>query len=255
MSDRIFTFVVAEDEERTRLYLARKVPEIDSYFQCAAEAADGEEALELVERYLPDVLITDIKMPLLSGIELIRKVRATNPDVRILIISGYSEFEYARAAIELEVEDYLIKPIDIEKLRGVLARIRIRLLAEVGQVDKEFGLDRVGIPEVELADAIEAYLKESYRQPYSLDRLAEAFRNKPAYLLRLYKRIKGTTPTQVVIQMRIEKAKRLLQGNRDIEIKQIAAAVGYNDPLYFSRLFRKETGVSPTVFRESLSQR
>jgi two-component system response regulator YesN len=251
MAERQLTFVIAEDEERMRDYLAVKTAELDPNFECVGTAADGEEAVELVERHLPDLLVTDIKMPVLGGLELVERIRRTNPDLRILIVSGYSEFEYARRAIELGVDDYLLKPIDVARLREVLRRIRIRLEASAGSVDAEFGLDRIGAREADLANAVEVYLQENYRQPYSLERLAASFGCKAAYLLRLYRKIKGNTPTHDLIRLRIEKAKRLLVGHPDLEIKQVAAAVGYEDALYFSRLFKKETGLNPSAFRDS----
>ena len=254
MAARKLTFVVAEDEERMRRYLARKTAELDDTFQCAGVAADGEEAAELVERYLPDLLITDIKMPVLGGLELVERVRRTNPDLRILIVSGFSEFEYARRAIELGVDDYLVKPIDAAKLGDILRRIRIRLEASAASVDAQFGLDRIGAGEAELVSAVEVFLQQNYRQPYSLERLAASFGCKPAYLLRLYKRMKGSTPTQEIIRLRVEKAKRLLVGHPHLEIKQVAAAVGYEDALYFSRLFKKETGVNPSAFKDSMDR-
>jgi len=237
-----------------RDYLACKVVEIDPAFVCVGTAADGEEAVELTERHIPDLLITDIKMPVLSGLELISRIRASNPDVRILIVSGYSEFEFARSAIELGVEDYLLKPVDLEKLRDILLRIRIRLEAAGSLVESKFGLDRIGAPETELVGAVEVYLRETYTQQYSLERLAATFGYKPAYLLRLYRRLRGSTPTQDIIHLRIEKAKRLLLGHPHIEVKQVAASVGYEDPLYFSRLFKKETGFTPSGFRDSTNR-
>ncbi len=252
MADRKLSFVVAEDEERMRDYLARKTVELDPNLECAGTAADGEEAVELVERVLPDLLITDIKMPVLGGLELVKRIRTTNPDLRILIVSGYSEFEYARQAIELGVDDYIVKPIDAHALQETLRRIRIRLEASAGLIEAEFGLDRIGSQEEDLANAVELYLKENFRQPYSLESLAAAFGRKAAYLLRLYRRIKGSTPTQDLIRLRIEKAKRLLSGHPQMEVKQVALAVGYEDALYFSRLFKKETGQNPTTFRDSM---
>ena len=254
MAERRLTFVVAEDEERMRRYLVRKIAEIDHNLECVGIAADGEEAVELVESHLPDLLITDIKMPVLGGLELIERIRRTNPDVRVLIVSGYSEFEYARRAIELDVDDYVLKPIDLESLRETLRRIRIRLETEAVSLDAEFGLDRIGARETDLVKAVELYLREKYRQPYSLERLATSFGCKPAYLLRLYRKVSGSTPTQDLIRLRIERAKRLLVGHPHLEIKQVAAAVGYEDALYFSRLFKKETGRSPSEFRDSLSR-
>jgi two-component system, response regulator YesN len=254
VAERKLTFVVAEDEERMREYLARKTSELDPSLECVGTAADGEEAVELVERCLPDLLITDIRMPVLGGLELVQRLRRTNLDLRILIVSGYSEFEYAKRAIELGVDDYLLKPIDVLALQETLRRIRIRLEALAGSIEAEFGLDRIGSREADLADAVELYLKENYRQPYSLDRLASVFGCKAAYLLRLYRRIKGCTPTQDLIRLRIEKARRLLAGHPQMEIKQVAAAVGYDDALYFSRLFKKETGTNPSAFRDSMAR-
>jgi two-component system, response regulator YesN len=254
MPDRKFRYVVAEDEERTRDYLARKVAELDPNFVHVASAADGEEAVELVERYIPDLLVTDIKMPVLDGLALIGRIRSTNADMRILIVSGYSEFEYARRAIELGVDDYLVKPVDPEALLGRLRTIRIRLESSAQAVDKEYGLSSIGSGEEELVRSINVYLQENFRQGYSLERLAASFGCKAAYLLRLYNRITGSTPTQEIIKLRIEKAKRLLVGHPDLEIKQIAFAVGYEDPLYFSRVFRRETGLAPTAFRDSVGR-
>jgi two-component system, response regulator YesN len=254
MGERSFTYVVAEDEERMRDYVARKVAELEPSFTCVGSAADGEEAVELVERYLPDLLITDIKMPVLGGLSLVERIRETNADIRVVIISGYSEFEYARQAIELGVDDYVLKPIDAEGLREVLRRIRIRLESSASVVDREYGLDRIGAGEEDLVKAIKVYLQENYRRPYSLERLAATFGCKTAYLLRLFNKITGSTPTQELIKLRVEKAKRLLVGHPNLEIKQVSSAVGYDDPLYFSRLFKRETGLAPTAFRESMDR-
>jgi YesN/AraC family two-component response regulator len=203
---------------------------------------------------MPDLLITDIKMPVLGGLELVERIRRTNPDLRIVIVSGYSEFEYARRAIELGVDEYVLKPVDVESLRETLRRVRIRLEASVGQVEAEFGLDGVQAGEADLVKAIGVYLQENYRQSYSLERLADAFGCKSAYLLRLYRKLTGSTPTQDLIRLRIEKAKRLLVGHPHLEVKQVAAAVGYEDPLYFSRLFKRETGLNPSAFKDSIIQ-
>jgi two-component system, response regulator YesN len=254
MAERSFTYVVAEDEERMRDYVTRKTAELEPHFMCVGSAEDGEEAVELVERYLPDILITDIKMPVLGGLDLVERVRATNSDIRIVIISGYSEFEYARRAIELGVDDYILKPIDAVGLQDILRRLRIRLESQASIVDKEYCLDRTGAREEELVKAIKVYLQENYREPYSLEKLAATFDCKAAYLLRLYNKISGSTPTQELIKLRVEKAKRLLVGHPNLEIKQVSSAVGYEDPLYFSRLFKRETGFAPTAFRDSMGR-
>jgi len=254
MPERHFTFAVAEDEERMRDYLSRKVPEFDPHFECVGTAADGEDAADLVESRMPDLLVTDIRMPVLGGLELVDRIRRTNPDLRIVIVSGYSEFEYARRAIELGVDEYILKPVDLESLRETLRRVRIRLESSAGQIDAEFGPDGVRPGEADLVRSVSLYLQENYRQPYSLERLAETFGYKTAYLLRLYRKTTGSTPTQDLIHLRIDKAKRLLVGHPELEVKQVAIAVGYEDPLYFSRLFKRETGLNPTAFKDSMKQ-
>lgn len=250
MAEHRFTYLVAEDEERMRDYLCRKVGELDPHLESVGVAADGEETLEMVESRLPDLLLTDIKMPLLGGLELVQRIRSTNPDLRIIIVSGYSEFEYARRAIELGVDEYLLKPIDLEGLGEALRRVRIKLESSAGRVESEFSLG-VHAGEADLVKAVSLYLQENYRHPYSLERLATSFGCKVAYLLRLYSKITGSTPTRDLIRLRIEKAKRLLVGHPHLEVKQVAAAVGYDDALYFSRLFKRETGVNPSVFKDS----
>ena len=211
--------------------------------------------MELVERYLPGLLITDIKMPVLGGLELIQRLRRTNPDLRILIVSGYSEFEYAKRAIELGVDDYLVKPIDGLAFQETLRRIRIRLEASAGAIDSEFGLDRNGSREEELANAVELYLKENYRLPYSLERLAATFGCKAAYLLRLYRQIKGFTPTQDLIRLRIEKAKRLLVGHPQMEIKQVAVGGGLRGCAVLLPTVQKGNGgKNPSAFRDSMAR-
>jgi two-component system response regulator YesN len=251
MAERVFSFIVAEDEELMRDYLARKVAELAPGFSCAGTTRDGEEAAELAGRVLPDLLVTDIRMPVMGGLELIERIREANPDMRVIIVSGYSEFEYARRGLELGVDEYILKPVDPQVLAEALRRVRIRLESLSAEVEGEFGLDRIGAREEELVRSVKLYLRENLRQPYSLERLASAFGLKPAALLRLYRRVSGSAPTQDLKSMRIDRAKRLLAGHADMEVKQVAAASGFSDPLYFSRIFKEETGMNPTAFREA----
>ncbi len=234
-----------------REFLCRKVMETDAGLDCLGLASDGEEALDLIDECMPDILITDIKMPVVSGLELIERAHRLNPDMHFVIVSGYSEFEYAQRAITLGVEDYVLKPVDPAVLRETLRKMRIKLEAAAGHIESQFGLESVGTAEVELCDSIELYLRENYNKRYSLERLAATFVRKPGYIVRLYKKIRNSTPTHDIIALRVGKAKQLLRHHRELEIKQIAALVGYDDALYFSRLFKKETGMSPSSFREA----
>lgn len=119
-----YTIVVAEDEELLLNNLISKIEKTDEDFQVVGKAQTGSQAYDLVEQYTPDVVITDIRMPVMDGIALLTKVREQFPLTKFIITSGYSDFEYARSAIALQVSDYLLKPVDPEELERVLLKIK-----------------------------------------------------------------------------------------------------------------------------------
>ena len=124
MSYKVF-FV--EDEIVTREGIRDKVDWLRHGFEFCGEAPDGEIALPLLQASRPDVLITDIKMPFMDGLELARIVRERLPATKIVILSGHDEFEYAQAAITLGVTDYLLKPVTVQDLHGVLGKLAAQL--------------------------------------------------------------------------------------------------------------------------------
>ncbi len=115
---------LTEDESVVREGLRDSIPWNDCGFQFAGEATDGEMALPQLREIRPDVLITDIKMPFMDGLELSRIVSREMPDTHIIILSGYDDFEYARQAIELRVDQYLLKPIMKADMVAALERTR-----------------------------------------------------------------------------------------------------------------------------------
>ncbi|WP_193726655.1 response regulator transcription factor [Paenibacillus guangzhouensis] len=122
-----YTVVVAEDEQIILEHIVEKVERTDPGFQVIATAMNGEDALELVKRHQPDILFTDVKMPLMDGIELTRHVKKLYPETHIVILSGYDNFTYARQALKLGVMDYLLKPMTGESLQDTLDEIKSKL--------------------------------------------------------------------------------------------------------------------------------
>lgn len=122
----MYNVIIADDEYMIHRSLAKLVACSGLPFQVAGEAEDGEEALTLLEAK-PDLIITDICMPGLTGLEFIEKAKKADPDVLFLIISGYGEFEYAQRALRLGVEDFLLKPVSPEKFQETLTSIYLRL--------------------------------------------------------------------------------------------------------------------------------
>lgn len=124
---------LVEDESIVREGLKKNIPWQEYGYQFMGEASDGEMALPMIRKIRPDVLITDIKMPFMDGLALSQIVTQEIPDIRIIIISGYDEFEYAQRAIRVGVEQYLLKPITRGALRKVLLEIREKIETEKEQ--------------------------------------------------------------------------------------------------------------------------
>ncbi len=125
--DSVYTVVVADDEDELRQALCAMLPWEELGFRLVGDAANGLEALELVERLEPDLLITDIQMPFISGIDLARQVREIRPAIHIVFLSGYDDFEYAQQAIEYNIIRYLLKPVTREKMERELTGIHRKM--------------------------------------------------------------------------------------------------------------------------------
>ena len=123
----MYTVVVADDEEEIRRALVRRVCWAEAGLEVIGEAENGAEALELVERLEPDLLLTDVRMPFMSGIELAREVREIRPTMQIAFLSGYDDFSYAQQAIQYNIISYMLKPISAAKLTEELIKIRKKL--------------------------------------------------------------------------------------------------------------------------------
>ena len=123
----MYTVVIADDEEEIRRSLIRKIDWEGIGFQVVGEASNGEDALELVEKLEPDLLLTDVKMPFVTGIELARQVREIRPTMQIAFLSGYDDFSYAQQAIQYNIISYMLKPISSEELAKELLVIRDKM--------------------------------------------------------------------------------------------------------------------------------
>ncbi len=119
----MYRIVIADDEEYVRELVAKNINQSSRDFVVVGKAEDGEEAVRLIEKLEPDILITDICMPRLSGLELVRKIQELDRNIKTVIISGYDDFSYAKQAISLGVTEYLLKPFLPEELYEVLDKI------------------------------------------------------------------------------------------------------------------------------------
>lgn len=129
----LYRIMLVDDEEEVRKAIIRKMDWEKLGFEVAGDAENGEDALEKLEQMEPDVVITDIRMPYMDGLTLTARIREKYPSVKILIFSGYDDFEYAKQAIKLNVTEYILKPVNGEELAVILKRIRENLDEEIEQ--------------------------------------------------------------------------------------------------------------------------
>lgn len=120
----LYTVVVADDEDELREAVCTMIPWQELGFRLAGSASNGLDALQLVEEHQPDLLLTDIRMPFISGIELARQVRQVRPMTHIAFLSGYDDFEYAKQAIQYNIISYMLKPLTVKGLVEELKIIR-----------------------------------------------------------------------------------------------------------------------------------
>lgn len=129
----LYRIILVDDEEEVRQSIIRKIDWTAAGFIVAGDAENGQDALEKIDNLEPDVILTDIRMPYMDGLTLAERVRQRYPSVKIVIFSGYDDFEYAKQAIKLNVTEYILKPVNVEELTAILKRIKANLDEEIEQ--------------------------------------------------------------------------------------------------------------------------
>jgi YesN/AraC family two-component response regulator len=240
---RVFKVLVADDEKLIARSIARRIDESGRNFRVVAQAGTGLEALEMAKEWMPDVVFSDIKMPEMDGIGLISRLQEMNPSILCVIVSGYSDFEYTRAAIQNNAVDYLLKPVNPEELSALLARMEAVLLAREQTIvpNREINAEQI-------VQNVMIYLRENYSRQIDFAAVAEAQAVSAPYLSRLFHEYAGVSPSRYLTGYRMEQAKKLLRDSR-LSIGEIAERVGYPDPFHFSKTFKNTVGVSPSQFR------
>ena len=230
--------IIVEDEFRIRNGLSTLINKLDMGCKVIGEAENGFEGLKMISDMEPEVVITDIKMPKMDGLSMIRQAKEMGASCDFIILSGYAEFEYAQQGIQLGVMDYLLKPASVSDVKELLNKLNEE--KEITQ-----GLDRENCSDIvrEMINVIE----ESYGMKLQLDVIAEKFHMTPEYLGNLFAKETGITFSNYLRQVRMEKAKELLTGT-DMKIYEVACAVGYPDQKYFSKVFKEYVGVSAKQF-------
>lgn len=251
--------VVVEDERLTRKGLVLTTPWEELGCKVVGEATNGIEGIKIIERVKPHIVITDVRMPKMNGIEMIKELE-NKTRAKYIIISGYDDFKYAQQAISLGVKEYLLKPVEDEALMNALSKTVKHINEEQDIYEeadqcfsnlldfKEYPIDNLEGKKKYVVKAVK-YIMGNYYHEFTVKDVAEELYISDSYLSRLFKKETGYTFVDYLTRYRIYKATQLLQDD-SIKIYQVAELVGFKDSRYFSSIFKKYIGITPTELRE-----
>ena len=240
----MYSIMIVEDEYLVRQGIASLVNYEQFGMQVISQAENGIEAWQKFQDNPADILLTDINMPQMNGLELSKLVRDQAPKCHIVFLAGYDDFDYARTAIKLGADDYLLKPFSKDDVEEMLSKVQTKLDKERKKAQIQNLVDQGQRSELE--EAIHARLADS---ELSLKNLAFQLGFSPSYLSVLIKKELGLPFQDYLIQERMKKAKLLLL-TTDLKIYEIAEQVGFEDMNYFSQRFKQVVGLTPRQFKK-----
>lgn len=251
----MFRIVIADDEEIIRNGLKNLIESYDLDLSVVGTAQDGEEALQLIHMYQPEIILMDINMPFMNGLEVIEKTKEIDPNAKIIIISGYDQFKYAQKALELGVFSYLLKPIQYRDFKNIIIKAMDSYCERMWEINKLKEIDTDNINHKCIGTQALNYIKENFTQnDLTLNLIAEQLHISQSYLTRIIKQKTGVNFTDYLNKLRINMAiNLLLDKDNDYTINDISNMVGYSSQHYFSRAFKNYMGLSPNQYRNKNS--
>lgn len=263
--------LIADDEKLEREALAELVQRRFEREVVLEMAENGRKAADTAVLWGADLILMDIEMPGMSGLDAARAVLAQRPSCRVIFVTAYSLFQYAHEAVHLGACDYLLKPVDPDELEASVRRA-------MRQIETERKLEELAAArpqpeqtetEEEAEDApeesensqtalvmahVRRYLEDNYMFDLSLDSVGEILHISPAYLSAQFKKYQKMNFLDCLTELRINAAKELL-ADPFRSSAEVASMVGYEDASYFARAFKKRTGMTPTQYRRQTGQK
>lgn len=245
--------LVVEDQPELRRFIVDNIEGENQFL----EAANGKEGIELAEKYLPDLIISDIMMPDTDGLELCEKLKNTlaTSHIPIILLTAKHAQEDKLEGLEYGADDYIVKPFSITELRyRVRNMLRTRELfrnkfKDLSVISTEVKEAEFNSREKEFIDNLERIISENIQNDqFSVPMLAEELFLSSSQLTRKLKALTDKTPASYIKNMKLEKAKELLLDG--FNVSEASYEIGYDDPVYFSKVFKKHFGKAPSHFKK-----
>lgn len=263
----MFKVMIIDDEPIIVEGIKKIVPWEKYGCKIIATANDGIEGSRLIRELKPDILFSDISMPGLDGLTMVAGLRSEFPHIKISILTGYRDFDYAQKAISLGVSRYLLKPSNLAEIEEAVSVMTEGLKAS-GQESRELSLPEEEKPEYGMDEKEEddseskaagsfivfhaiQYMEENYNRKITLCEVAEKTYISQWHLSKLLNRHMGLNFSEILNNIRVKEAKKLLM-NSSMRIGDIAWEVGFMDIAHFSKVFKKLTGLSANEYRNSV---
>lgn len=255
--------MIVDDERFIRNLLKKSVAWENLGIKIVGEAENAEKGLPILERLRPHIVITDICMAEMDGISFSAEAKKRCPEVKIVVLTGYEEFEYAQRSIEAGVSAFLLKPIDPREIKKTMERLKEQIRSESEKREELNKLRAKSTDEPQqkahmsgcrpvVTELLGDYIMKNLScHDLSLSDLSREAHLSTGYLSRLFKQEFGVSFVRYLLCVRIEKAKELMQDG-SLPFYQVGELVGIPDPHYFSICFKKQTGIAPADYRKSL---
>lgn len=241
--------LIVDDEATMRRGLVSGVNWSDMDCVVIGEAVNGLDALEQVEKLRPDLIITDIRMPQMNGLEMFSKLRQSGNQAHVILLTAYDDFDYIRSALQLGAVDYLLKPFRPQELGAAIARVQGMASGRIETRSENPLLPEKGEHSKYVTLATDFIAKHYADADISITSIAMELGVSEGHLSHIFKKETGYTVINYLTHFRIHAAMELLQDCK-YKVYQVAEQVGYRDVSYFSSTFKKFTGVSPSDYQE-----
>lgn len=249
----MYNVLLVEDEEIIRKGIRNSIPWEEFGCHVIGEAGNGVEGKQLIEELRPDIVITDINMPLMDGLAMLAQTKFQY-DYAAVVLTGYSEFEYAREAIRNGVSSYVLKPLNTEEMKEALeqAVLESKNIYYLRQRNESAGeLNNVSLLEWEkkkeiqdpLVDRVLAYIASNYKNKITLSDLEANLHYSERYISQRFQRALGTTIIEYLNRYRLQKALGLLKEGK-IPLSEVGWECGIGEYKYFNYVFKKYMGCS-----------
>jgi len=247
----MYKLVIVDDEEKIAEGIATLFPWEQIGYEVAGWFNSGAQVLEYIRNKPVDVILSDIQMPDIDGIELCRRLKEMG-DYKVIFFSSHQNYEYFRTAIRYQVSDYLLKPVRYNELFACMEKITAQLRKESGGSSPEGKTEELSYYDTIITtvqDFIEMHFKDA-----TLEAAAEQVNLSASYLSKIFKEKSGNGFSEYLLMVRMKKAKEML---RDIRYKSydIAYFVGYDNPKNFSRAFKAYCQISPNDYRKQIGKK